>query len=180
MQFLSNVETDAELSTFLTVSGLNATDAQRLSVLSAGVLPLLPELTERFYAQLQSCEAMRPHLDGRIDQLKKTHLAWLHSLFSGVYDERFLAAQQAIGAAHVKAKVPPLFVSSSMSFLRAQVPFILTDELLQTLNESRADCTCSILRVLDLSHYLIDGAYFRQVMDVMGISRALLDRLMTV
>lgn len=180
MQFLTNAQADAELTSFLSVSGLNADDARRLSAMSAGMLPLLPELTGRFYAQLQSCEEMLPYLDGRIDQLKTTHLVWLKSLFSGVYDDQFLATQQAIGSSLVKAKVPPLFVSSSMSFLRSQVPLILTDELLQTLNESRADCTGSILRVLDLSHYLIDGAYFRQVMDVMGISRALLNRLMTV
>ena len=180
MPFLINVDVDADLDAFLAISGLTASDARRLAVLSAGVMPLLPELTERFYAQLQSCEAMRPHLDGRIDLLKKTHLDWLQSLFSGVYDGQFLDAQRAIGAAHVRVKVPPLFVSSSVSFLRAQVPYILTDEYLQAVNESRADCTSSILRVLDLAHYLIDGAYFRQVMDVMGISRALLDRLMTV
>lgn len=180
MHFL-NIRTEhPELETFLAISGFCENDVNRLFRLSDAIQPYLPELTDRFYTQLQASETMRPYLNGRLDQLKQTHLTWLNSLFSGIYDDAFLSAQQSIGDAHVQAKVPPLFVSSSMSFLRAEVPAVLSDEIVQNLGETRADCTSSILKILDLAHFLIDGTYFERIMDIMGISRNLLNRLMTV
>lgn len=180
MHFLNAIVEQPDLETFLTISGFCENDAERLFRLGDTIRPFLPELTDRFYVQLQASEITRPYLNGRIDQLKQTHLTWLNSLFSGVYDDDFLSAQQNIGVAHVRAKVPPLFVSSSMSFLRAEVPAVLSDEAIQNLGETRAACTSSILKILDLTHFLIDGAYFERIMDTMGISRNLLNRLMTV
>ncbi|WP_434776992.1 protoglobin domain-containing protein [Neisseria sp. Ec49-e6-T10] len=173
-------KTNPELDTFLRVSCFTEEEAARLARLGTIIKPQLPALTDRFYEQLQKDATMQPYLEGRIDALKSTHLAWLESLFTGNYDDAFIAQQEKIGFVHVKVKVPPLFVASSMSFLRAEIPTILTDEHLNSLGESRAICTGSILRVLDLSQFLIDGAYFKSIMDVMGISKALLDRLMTL
>lgn len=172
--------TNQDLDTFLNVNCFNEEDTKRLAKIASTVKTQLPQLTEKFYTQLQKNDIMLPYLEGRIDSLKKTHLAWLENLFAGTYDDSFVQAQEAIGFVHVKVKVPPLFVSASMSFLRAEIPAILTDENLHVLGESRIECTSSILKVLDLTQFLIDGAYFKRVMEVMGISKALLDRLMTV
>ena len=173
-------KTNQDLDTFLNVSCFTEEDAKRLAKIADVIKPQLPALTDRFYEQLQKNEMMLPYLNGRIDALKTTHLAWLNSLFNGVYDDAFVQSQEAIGFVHVKVKVPPLFVSASMSFLRSEIPLILTEDQLAAFGESRAACTSSILKVLDLTQFLIDGAYFKSVMDLMGISKTLLDRLMTV
>lgn len=170
---------DDELETFLRIGHLSADDASRLAQLGPVVIPHLPKLTDHFYTQLQTDPQIAPHLEGRIDMLKATHVMWLQDLFCGDYGADFIARQEKIGFVHVKVKVPTLFVSSSMSFLRAEIPLLL-EECTDQLPEPLSECTGSVLRVLDLCHYLIDRAYFKQMMSVMGISRALLDRLMTV
>ncbi len=175
--------TNEELNTFLTVSRFSEEDAECLELLRPIIEPALPALTDKFYAQLSLSDEIRPYLEGRLEQLKSTHLAWLQSLFSGVYDDEFVTHQQRIGFVHVKVKVPPLFVSSSMAFLRAEIPqILLNNDLSDTIARdcNYAQCSAAIARLLDFCHFLIDGTYFKSMMDTMGISPALLNRLMTL
>ncbi len=182
MRLPQSRSTSEEINTFLTVSRFSEADAECLELLRPIIVPKLPELTEEFYAQLQQSSEMLPYLEGRIEPLKATHLKWLESLFTGTYDDAFVEQQKKIGQVHVKVKVPPLFVASSMSFLRSEIPIILLGtDLTQIDHECTfANCSASISRLLDFCHFLIDRMYFKSMMDVMGISPALLNRLMTL
>jgi hypothetical protein len=141
------------------------------------VNPTLPKLTERFYEQLQSDPATAAMLTGRVEALKMTHLAWLKELFSGVGADALVSRQEMIGRMHVKAKVPPVFVAASMSFLRAEFPKHFAG-VFNDKSES-AQATTSILRTLDVCQYLIDRAYNECLMDNLGIRPTLLNKLMT-
>jgi hypothetical protein len=46
------------------------------------IKPELPGGTQRFYDTLQTIERTAPYIEGGLDQLKSTHLAWLQGLFT--------------------------------------------------------------------------------------------------
>ena len=112
----------SDVQTLIHISGFSPEDEEHLRHLGQHLVPRLPELTDRFYGRLLSDERTRPHVEDRVEQLKKTHIAWLTELFSGDYGEPFMARQRRIGEVHVAAGIPPLFVAASMSFLRGAFP----------------------------------------------------------
>ena len=163
--------------TFQNVSGFSAEDISVLAKIGPYVSPNLPRLTELFYERLQVDPATAVMVEGRVEILKKTHVAWLNELFSGIDAETLVAHQELIGRAHVKAKIPPVFVAASMSFLRSMFPNLFGAVLADKSDVTAA--TSAILRTLDVCQYLIDRAYLQCLMDNLGIKPALLNRLMT-
>ncbi len=176
MQFESS---DNNLKTFCHIGGLCAEGGQQAL---AEVFPLiddkLPQVTDEFYRVLLADTQTAPYLEGRIDTLKATHLAWMRDICSGIYDDAFIRRQETIGEVHVKVHVPPHFVSSSMSHLRAALPLVIQQAAQDPHKAGQAIKT--LLQVLDLCHYLIDRKYSETLMDNLGISPALLNRLQTL
>jgi truncated hemoglobin YjbI len=163
--------------TFQNVSGFSAEDLSVLAKVGHFVIPNLPRLTDLFYERLLADPSTAVMVDGRVDILKKTHIVWLNELFSGIDANALVARQEMIGHAHVKAKVPPVFVAASMSFLRSMFPNLFAAVLADKAEVTAA--TAAILRTLDVCQYLIDRAYLQCLMDNLGIKPALLNRLMT-
>jgi hypothetical protein len=83
-------------------------------------------VTADFYQQMLADPSAAAFIEGGLEQLEKTHLAWLKELFSGATAESLVALQQRTGWAHVKAKVPQLFIAASMSYLRSVFPDLFT------------------------------------------------------
>ncbi|MEJ2591567.1 MAG: protoglobin domain-containing protein [Candidatus Thiodiazotropha sp.] len=81
------------------------------------IKPGLPGVTERFYSELQRIDRTAPFIEGRLEQLKATHLAWLEGLFSGPYDEAYTRAMYRVGQVHVKVHLPVEFMSGGMSLI---------------------------------------------------------------
>lgn len=169
---------DNNLATFCNVGGLCREDQEILSQIGPSIIPHIPSLTDAFYAVLQSDPQTAPYIEGRVEQLKKTHIAWMTELFSGNYGPEFIQRQERIGDIHVQVRVPPLFVAASMSFLRAAFPNLLTKHIEDPDMAGKA--VGSLLRLLDLCQYLIDRKYNATLMDNLGISPALLTRLQTI
>ncbi|AEM46935.1 hypothetical protein Acife_0737 [Acidithiobacillus ferrivorans SS3] len=169
---------DANLKAFCHIGGLCKEDQEIMTRVGPGIVPHVPLLTDRFYEILQEDQQTAPYIDGRIDVLKKTHIAWLQDLFSGDYDEAFIRRQEKIGEVHVKVRVPPLFVAASMSFLRAALPPVIAENVPDQHDMGKA--VAALLRLLDLCQYLIDRKYNDALMDNLGISPALLVRLQTI
>lgn len=90
-----------------------------------------------------------------------------------------MKTQWEIGRVHAKMHIAPLFVASSMSYLRSEMPKLVTDDQAQQINENRDDIVASILKLLDISQFVIDRSYYDRLMEVTGISKALLHRLMS-
>ncbi len=168
---------DQTFETYQNVSGFSMEDVTLLASIGPQVRPTLPALTNRFYEKLQADPATGAVIEGRVDALKKTHLQWLNELFAGLAPDVLVARQEMIGRVHVRAKIPPIFVAASMSFLRAAFPGHLASVLED--KQEVANATTAILRTLDVCQYLIDRAYNQCLMDNLGISLGLLNRLMT-
>lgn len=169
---------DVNVLTFCNISGLSKEDQDMLTRVGELITPAIPALTGRFYEVLQEDPQTAPYLDGRLDVLKKTHIAWMKELFAGDYGEDFIRRQEKIGEAHVRVRVPPLFVAASMSFLRAALPEVVSRNMQDTQVAGKA--IASLLRLMDLCQYLIDRAYNHSLMDNLGINPALLLRLQTI
>ncbi len=170
--------TDKNLITFCHIGGLCREEQGILGQLLPLIEPRLPAVTDAFYALLQSDAQTAPYLEGRIDALKATHLAWIKDIFNGEYTDAFIARQEKIGEVHVKVRVPPHFVASSMSHLRAALPALIQDVEQDKHRSTQAIKT--LMQVLDLCQYLIDRKYSETLMDNLGISPALLNRLQTL
>jgi hypothetical protein len=168
---------DPNLRIFLQVGGLAKDEEADMLAVRDYIRPLIPHFTEYFYKVLLSEPQIVPYFEGRIEQLKKTHILWLESLFNGEYGAEFILAQEKIGAAHLRMRIPPLFVTASMSFLRGAMPRILAARVPDA--GAAVAATATLLRLLDLCQYLIDRAYDQVLTDNLGISPALLMRLQT-
>ena len=169
---------DKNLKTFCNIGGLCQEGQHAL----AEVFPLLeaklPQVTDEFYRLLLDDAQTAPYLEGRIDTLKQTHLNWIRDILGGVYDDDFISRQEKIGEVHVKVRIPPHFVAASMSHLRAALPLLIQSEVSDSAKAGQA--IKALLQVLDLCHYLIDRRYSETLMDNLGISPALLNRLQTL
>lgn len=173
-----------DLQALTSINGLSDEDFRHLAHLGPMVKPHIPSMTDAFYDRLQAEPQTAPHVAGRVEQLKTTHIAWLTSLFEGNYGEDFVARQERIGKAHVVAKIPPLFVAASMSFLRAAFTELLDKLALEQAGESVGRCSGAVLRLLDLCQYLIDRAYeedrLDRLVEATGMSRRLLENLISL
>ncbi|TQV62539.1 MAG: hypothetical protein FNT29_08095 [Halothiobacillaceae bacterium] len=170
--------TDKNLVTFCHIGGLCQDDQNVLASLAPALEPHLPAVADAFYALLLGDSQTAPYLDGRVDALKLTHQAWMKDIVSGKYDDAFMARQEKIGEVHVKVRVPPHFVASSMSHLRSALPSLIQQVEPDAARAGKA--IKSLMQVLDLCHYLIDRKYSETLMDNLGISPALLNRLQTL
>ncbi len=169
-----------DLQVFHHIGGFSAQDVIDLAALSPHVRDRIPEINEAFYARLLSHPDVARHIEGKLDQLKATHRSWLTELVGGVYDEAFWERQRQIGRAHVRAHIPPLFVSSSMSFLRSELPRVVAEQ--ETLDPVLMQRGLSaLLRLLDLCQMLIDKAYederLRRLSDATGMRPSLIENL---
>jgi hypothetical protein len=173
----------SDLRALTVINGLTEEDFRLLAHIGPHIKPHIPAMTDAFYARLQTEPQTASHVAGRVDQLKKTHQEWLNSLFDGNYGADFVARQERIGQAHVSAKIPPLFVASSMSFLRAAFTELL-DKVAGEAGETMGRCSSAVLRMLDLSQYLIDRAYeedrLDRLVEATGMSRKLLENLISL
>lgn len=173
----------SDIQTLIHISGFSTEDEAHLHHLGQHLVPRLPEITERFYGRLLADERTSPHVEGRVEQLKETHIAWLTELFSGDYGEEFIARQRRIGEVHVAAGIPPLFVAASMSFLRGAFPEEI-EIAARTVGDPIGTCTGVVLRLLDLCQYLIDSAYeaerMRRLTAATGMSPVLLENLIAL
>jgi len=170
--------TDKNLTTFCHIGGLCQEDQSVLASMLPQLEAHLPAVADEFYDLLLSDAQTAPYLEGRVDALKSTHTAWMRYILSGPYDEAFLAYQEKIGEAHVKVRVPPHFVASSMSHLRSALPGLIQQVETDPARSSQAIKT--LMQILDLCHYLIDRKYSETLMENLGISPALLNRLQTL
>lgn len=176
---------DQELSVFMNISGFGMNDVLLLNQAGKFIHPYLKQLTDAFYQRLRMEPVTAAILEGRDDQLKKIHIAWLWELFNIQDIQSFIQSQEQVGQVQVDAKVPPLLVAACMSWLRSTFPsliaFIFPDaQQVVTVNQA-------ILRTLDISHYLIEKSYStamnasqkKQLTGYLGINNRLLDRLMS-
>lgn len=174
------------IALFEHVNGFSATDSAAVQAISPVLVALAPQMTDKFYGQLVSHPLTNKHIEGRLEALKSTHQQWMIELFSGSHDEAFFARQEVIGVVHVKVKIPPLFVLSSMSFLRNEIVRVLhtASESGEISSEQSQAASSATLRLLDLCQMLIDTAYdaerLRLLSEATGMKPRLIENLIAL
>ncbi len=125
----------------------------------------LPEMAERFYAQIPHHPgASRVFTGGneQVERLKKTLQAWGRGLFNGVYDERYADDRYQIGFRHVRIGLDQKYVISAMGVVRSFLLERLFDEF--PAREERLAYSQALSKMLDLDLNLMCDSYFRATM----------------
>ena len=165
-------------------SGFDDEDEKTLQAEGAKLLPHLQAVTDQFYAALGQIPDAKPFLEGRIDSLKKTHVAWLQTVFSGPYDANFAARMHKVGEVHVQVRLPVEFMACGMIQIgRYLIPILAQVYAGDTATLARM--MKAINSVTGLCLIIMPGSYqssllaqeLEKFMSITGISRALFNNL---
>jgi signal transduction histidine kinase len=140
-------------------------DSELLRKLGPLMSPHLPEMAERFYAQIPHHPgASRVFTGGgeQVERLKKTLQAWASGLFNGVYDEHYADERYQIGFRHVRIGLDQKYVICAMGVVRAFLLQRLFDEFPE--GEERLAYSQALSKILDLDLNLMCDSYFRATM----------------
>ncbi|MFC1747885.1 protoglobin domain-containing protein [Pseudomonadota bacterium] len=146
--------------------------------------PHLPTVTEAFYKVLGEIPKAQPFLSGRVEVLKKTHLMWLDSLFTGPFDEAFARQMYQVGMVHVKVKLPVEFMQGAATLIISE----LTSEIAAICGdnaERQAQIIASINGVIGFSVAIMQESYqasslveeLEKFLAITGMSRVLFNNL---
>lgn len=140
-------------------------DAALLKELRPLMEKYLPEMAERFYAQIPHHPgASRVFTGGeaQVQRLKSTLQVWGRGLFNGVYDEDYAEDRYRIGFRHVRITLDQKYVISAMGVVRAFLMEKLFDEF--PAREQRLAYSQALGKILDLDLNLMCDSYFRATM----------------
>ena len=165
-------------------TGFSADKEALLQQANPLIKPALPEVTERFYNVLQQIDETAPFIEGRLQQLKSTHLAWLEGLFTGPYDEAYTQAMYRVGQVHVMVDLPVEFMSGGMCLINEELIGLVCkthgDEpqrcapLLKAINAA----TGFSLLIMQQSYQLSSlSAELNRFLTITGMSRTLFENL---
>jgi len=154
-------------------------DIQNLITLRDLLGPSIPEITDKFYTILESQKGTAKFIEGRVEQLKKTHIAWFMDVLGGKYDRDFFERQFHIGLTHVRISLPPQYVEGIMSFIRFE-SLTAINALVEDSSKAAA-LAASLTKILDINLAIINLSYHENRLDkltqVTGMKRALLENL---
>ena len=126
----------------------------------------LPEMAERFYAQIpQYPNAFRVFTggDAQIARLKQTLQAWGRGLFCGVYEEAYAEERFQIGYRHVRIGLDQKYMISAMGIVRSFLSECLAMEY--PMGDERLAYTQVLNKILDLDLNLMCESYFHASME---------------
>ncbi len=157
----------------------DAEDAARLRGLAPVVEKYGPTITDRFYAQLAGEPDTARFLEGRLDQLKKTHASYLRTLVAGEYGPNYLESRWRVGMAHVRIGLAPAWVEATMSAIRTMMAEALLDSGFE--GERFVVSMSSLIKICDLDLMVINLSYAEDRLErfshVTGMRRALIENL---
>lgn len=175
----------AELTSYSkALSGLTPEQETLLIDIGEEVKPHLQEITEQFYAKLQQIPQAAPFLEGKVEHLKKTHLQWLHSLFSGPYDVDYAERMYKVGDVHVKVKLPVEFMAGGITLIKQGLIDILNRLYAENINAKDAAIS-AVNAVLGFSLIIMQQSYqastlheeLEKFLKISGMSRVLFSNL---
>ena len=140
-------------------------DALYLRELGPRMEKYLPEMAEKFYAQIPHHPgASRVFTGGQtqVERLKSTLQVWGRGLFNGIYDEHYAEDRYQIGFRHVRISLDQKYVISAMGVVRAFLMEKLFDEF--PAREKRLVYSQALGKILDLDLNLMCDSYFRATM----------------
>jgi uncharacterized membrane protein (DUF373 family)/hemoglobin-like flavoprotein len=110
-----------------------------------------------------------------LEKLQKTHIQWLHNLFSGKYDNQYLLELQHIGQAHVRIGINAHYVNAAMNVVRR---FLI--EMLQAnfpTIEERRKYRIAVEKILDINLDIISTSYQEEELRKVFVSHRIESKL---
>lgn len=140
------------------------------------VIPNLDSVTNKFYDVLLGVPSTAKILEGRVDSLKKTHRAWLESLFTQTIDEKYTEWMHHVGEVHVNVELPVEFMTSGMTLIQVELlEIIINDETLEM--DTRLKACQAITALCGFSQLVMQKSYSE---DTLRRIDAELDRFLTI
>lgn len=165
-------------------SGLDNENIALLQQIYPEVSPRLQDVTDVFYDRLQAIPKTRDFLEGRIEGLKTTHVAWLHELFSGDFGAEYTQKLYKVGDVHVKVKLPVEFVAGAMTIIQSELTRILgelyandQEMLLNAIRALNAATGFSLLIMQESYQSSSLAEELEKFLRITGMSRTLFDNL---
>ncbi|GFO55884.1 heme-binding sensor globin domain-containing protein [Geomonas sp. Red276] len=145
------------------------------------LLPLATEHSERmineFYDYLYKIPETATFLrdDRTLGKLKRVHLQWFLSLFSGIYDNQYMLTLQRIGQAHVSSGLKAHYVNAAMNVVRR---FLI--ELLQATYpeiQQRRKYRIAVEKIIDINLDVMSSSYQEEELRKVFVSHKLESKL---
>jgi signal transduction histidine kinase len=153
----------AEMKRYL---GFSEEEAQLLRTIGPRFEKYLPELAEKFYAQIplhQNAVRVFSGGEAQVARLKVTLQHWARGLFSGVYDDLYAADRYQIGFRHMRIGLEQKYVISAMGIVRAFLSECLLLEL--PASDGRLQHSRALSKILDLDLNLMCESYMQATME---------------
>jgi PAS domain S-box-containing protein len=96
-------------------------DAQRVTEIGGLIQSQFAALVDDFYDEIQAHPAANAVITGgeaQIERLKQSLRQWLSELFSGPYDEQYVARRWRVGLRHVEIGLLQVYTAAALSRLR--------------------------------------------------------------
>ena len=136
-------------------------DALRVAGVATLVDPFLPALIVDFYDEIARHPDAQKVITGgpaQVTRLKETLLRWIKELFSGRYDDDYVARRWRVGYRHVEIGLDQVYTNAALARLRRGLGKVLdtclTDDLPRLLTVGQ-----SLNTLIDLDLAIIDDAY---------------------
>lgn len=144
--------------------GWSDEDAARIASVAALLEPLLPELVEGFYAEIEQHAGARSVITGGAEQiarLKQTLIQWLKELLTGPYDIDYVARRWRVGYRHVEIGLEQIYTNVALSRLRSGLHLGLHERIHAGEIDGQAypAISLSLNKLLDLDLAIIEDAY---------------------
>jgi signal transduction histidine kinase len=141
--------------------GWNEADAGLLQSVGPMLEPHFADLIDDFYDEIDRHPDARKVITGgeaQIQRLKGTLLRWIAELFSGRYDEAYVARRWRVGWRHVEIGLEQVYTNVALSRLRGGLIRTLQEHWPGELEAKRA-VVRALNKLLDLDLAIIEDAY---------------------
>ncbi len=165
-----------------TLLELGPDDAAELVALAPAVERHGPGITDHFYASLARYPDTAKLIEGRVDQLKATHTAWMRSLVAGDYGRGYFESRWRIGLAHVRIGLDPHWVEAVMSLIRSHMARAIGEESDNAMQAARRAGAFS--KICDLDLVTINLSYgedrLERLTEFTGMKRNLIENIIRI
>jgi signal transduction histidine kinase len=141
--------------------GWNDDTPHRIQTIAPLLLPLIPQLVEDFYCEIQRHPATKRVITGgasQVERLRGTLEHWLRELLSGQYDQAYVIRRWRVGLRHVEIGLDQVFTNAALSRLRSGLARGLVDRWTGEAAELLLHLA-ALHQVLDLDLAIIEDAY---------------------
>ena len=181
---MKNIDIQALCEYAKQFSGLDNDSIVLLHQVYPDVSARLQEVSDIFYDRLLCIPKTRDFLEGRVEGLKKTHVAWLHELFSSDFGTEYTQKLYTVGDVHVRVKLPVEFVAGAMTIIQSELIRIFgevyasdQEKLLKVIRALNAATGFSLLIMQESYQSSTLAEELEKFLRITGMSRKLFDNL---